>query len=254
MSNRFVVSAKECEGLRWQRPGNMAFAASKPLLPLHIGELAGAATSMPMAFTQNEGVWQLVAVCGHTAKHNLFVRDGTWLGAYTPQTLEDWPFELVWVGERGFITFDKTSGALVEKGGDSFFDLEGNMSEALAAVKQRLQASAPKLQATTKAITALHAARVMAPWAENLTARFGDFEFSDLFYMDEQALAKLDDNEFLALRRNGALALGYAVNVSLGQIHVLERLIKLNPTPSRAGTNPADDLEAFFEGDDNLSF
>ena len=69
--------------------------------------------------------------------------------------------------------------------------------------------------------------------------------------LDEKALAKLDDKAFLALRPFGALAMGYAVNLSLGQTHILGRLQKLNPAKK---SEEIADLEAFFEEDDNLSF
>lgn len=120
MSNTLVVNAKDCKGLRWQPPQDIAFAANHALVPLHAGELAGAVAGMPLAFAQKQGDWQLVAVCGLTANHSLFVRDGKWMGAYTPQAFGYWPFDVVQVGKRVLITFDKSSGTLVGSGGEPF--------------------------------------------------------------------------------------------------------------------------------------
>jgi hypothetical protein len=45
-----------------------------------------------------------------------------------------------------------------------------------------------------------------------------------LFSIDEAGLNKLDDEDFLTLRKAGGLALAYAQLLSMGQLAVLERL------------------------------
>ena len=48
-----------------------------------------------------------------------------------------------------------------------------------------------------------------------------------LFSVDEAALNKLDDEDFLALRKAGGLAIAYAQLFSMNQLAVLERLGEL---------------------------
>ena len=48
-----------------------------------------------------------------------------------------------------------------------------------------------------------------------------------LFCVDEAALNKLDDEDFLAARKAGGLALAYAQLLSMNQLAVLERLGEL---------------------------
>ena len=49
MSSPLVLSPKECQGKAWHPPVDASFAAQQALLPLHAGELAKAAASMPLA-------------------------------------------------------------------------------------------------------------------------------------------------------------------------------------------------------------
>ncbi|MCK0751813.1 SapC family protein [Chromohalobacter japonicus] len=49
MPNPLVISPKECWGLTWHPPIDLSFAAETVLLPLHAGEMAKAAASMPLA-------------------------------------------------------------------------------------------------------------------------------------------------------------------------------------------------------------
>lgn len=46
MSDPLVISPKECQGLTWHPPHDVAFAQHQAQIPLHAGELAKAAASM----------------------------------------------------------------------------------------------------------------------------------------------------------------------------------------------------------------
>lgn len=87
MPNPLVLSPKECQGKTWHPPVDLAFAAEQALLPLHAGELAKAAATMPLALVKEGREWRLVGVCGLETGHNLFIKDGKWLGNYRPAWL-----------------------------------------------------------------------------------------------------------------------------------------------------------------------
>lgn len=251
MRDPLVVSFKECQHLRWTPLEDVGFAQDVALVPLTSSELSAAACSMPMAFVKQGRSWSLVGVCGVELSHNLFVRKGQWLGAYKPNWLQNWPFDLMIVREKAYLVFDKASGALVKQGGEPFFESEHTMGPALSAISERMRPLAQAVQQTAKAIQLLSEAGVLVSWPESIRARVDGFSIPGLHMLDEKALAGLDDQAFLRLRSLGALTLGYAVNLSLGQTHIISRLQKLNPP---AITNDIADLEAFFEEDDNLSF
>jgi len=50
-----------------------------------------------------------MGVCGLETGHNLFIKDGKWLGNYRPVWLATYPFDIVAVGEKGIVAFDRDS-------------------------------------------------------------------------------------------------------------------------------------------------
>jgi hypothetical protein len=251
MPNPLVLSPKECQGKTWYPPHDIRFAAGEALIPLHAGELAKAATSMPLALVKEGREWRLVGVCGIESGHNLFIKDGKWLGSYRPVWFASWPFEVIVVGDKGIVTFDRDSGLEDPHGaGEPFFDDAGQMREAVATRVEALKAAHGKHQATQKALKALAKAKVITPWPETLTSQLG-LAIDGLHMIDERALAELDDEAFLALRKAQALPIAYALNLSIPQTHLLARLARLNPG---SVTAPANLDEVFGSDDEELTF
>lgn len=249
MANPLVLSPKECQGKTWYTPNDLSFAANKALIPLHAGELAKAAATMPLALIKENREWRLISVCGIETGHNLFIKDGKWLSNYPPAWLSSYPFEIVTVGEKGLVTFDRDSGLLGVEEGEPFFDEQGQMGEAVAIRVEALKTSHRKHQATQKALSALAKAKVITPWPEALHSQLG-LSINGLHMIDEKALSQLDDETFLSLRKAQALPIAYAVNLSLPQTHLLGRLARLNPGYVTAPEN----LDSFFDSDEDLSF
>ena len=249
MANPLVLSPKECQGKTWHPPIDLSFAANKSLIPLHAGELAKAAATMPLAIIKENREWRLVGVCGIETGHNLFIKDGKWLGNYRPAWLSSYPFEIVTVGEKSLVTFDRDSGLLGAEEGEPFFYEQGQMAEAVATRVETLKISHRKHQATQKALSALAKVQVITPWPEALHSQLG-LSINGLHMIDEKALSQLDDETFLSLRKAQALPIAYAVNLSLPQTHLLGRLARLNPGYVAAPEN----LDSFFDNDEDLSF
>lgn len=250
-----VLNEKDCEGLAWCPPLDCMFAADRPLVPLHVGELAQAVTTMPIAVVMQEGVWRLVGVCGVQPDHNVFIRKGKWLGQYLPEWLQTWPFESVKVGEKVLLAFDRDSGLLSQQAGyneqtvEAFFDQGGQLGSATAKRVDALKRNFPKQQKTQNALRALSRYNLLMPWPEALRDQLG-VTIEGLQMVDERALSKLGNDEFLSLRETGALPVAYSINLSVPQSHLLTRLSRLNPASYETV-----DLDTLFgEEDDNLSF
>lgn len=250
MSTPLVLSPKECQGLTWHPPVDLTFAADQALLPLHAGELAKVAATMPLALIKENREWQLVGVCGVESGHNLFIKDGKWLGNYRPAWLSTYPFEIVTVGEKGLVTFDRDSGLEDPHGaGEPFFDEQGQMTEAVTTRVEALKTAYRKQQTTHKALSVLGTLGLMVPWPEALKSQL-DLSIDGLHMVDEKALAQLGDESFLTLRHAQALPIAYAVNLSIPQTHLLARLARMNPGSVAAPEN----LDGFFEDEEELSF
>jgi hypothetical protein len=251
MSTPLVLSPKECQGKTWHPPVDLAFAADQALLPLHAGELAKAAATMPIALVKEGREWRLMGVCGLETGHNLFLKDGKWLGNYRPAWLLTYPFQIVAVGEKGIVTFERDSGLEAPQGdGEPFFVADGQMTEAVATRVEALKTHHRKHQATQKALQALAKAKVIAPWPQAIKEQLG-LSIEGLHMIDERALSQLDDDTFLALRMAQAFPIAYALNLSIPQTHLLARLARLNPA-SHAAPDNLDEL--FGEGDDEFVF
>ena len=252
MSSLLVLNEKDCQGLAWRPPVDLAFAAQKVLVPLHAGELSQAAATMPLAFTRLGSSWRLVGVCGLQSGHNLFIKKGKWLGQYQPEWLGTWPFEMVSIGTKVLVVVDRDSDLVCKQGdssGEPFFDQNGELALSAHQRVEVLRQSFGRQQATSKALAALAEHGVMTRWPQSLAEKIG-LSVDNLYMADEKALAQLSDEAFLALRRSQALPIAYAVNLSVPQTHLLGRLAKVNP-----GDAEAVDLDALFgEDDDDLSF
>ena len=77
---------------------------------------------------------------------------------------------------------------------------------------------------TERAVNALADADLIAPWEINLKQGEEVVPVDGLFRVDEATLNKLDDEDFLTLRKAGAVAIAYAQLFSISQLAVLERL------------------------------
>lgn len=251
MSSFLALSPKDCQPYRWLIPADMAFAQQQALLPLHAGEMGQVAASMPLALHHKAGQWQLVAVCGLSENHNLYIKDGQWLGQYRPLWLQTYPFAMMPVGDKAYAVFDRDSGLLQSNGeGEAFFDGNGQLTPATAERVALLQTHFGRQQRTQQAVDLLVKLKLLVPWPEELMKKTGQ-HVQGLHMVDEKALHQLDDASFLSLRKAQALPIAYAVNFSMAQQHLLARLQKINPPPATAMN-----LDQVFSnaGSDTLKF
>lgn len=248
-----ALTPADCQGKRWRVPADLSHRQHHPLIPLHAGELAKAAASMPLALLKLGAQWQLVAVCGQDMHHNLLIQQGKWLGNYQPQWLSSFPFDIVMVGDKGIATFDQDSGLLDATGqGEPFFTETGQATPAVSQRIDVLKATIGLQIATQKAITALQQAKLITPWPDTIRQAAG-IQIEGLHMVDEKALAQLSDDAFLQLRKAQALAVAYGLNFSIQQSHLLQRLARLQgaapSAPSAPLANKAEfDLEFLNKG------
>lgn len=250
MPKPLALTPKDCQGKRWRVPADLAHCQYHPIIPLHAGELAKAAASLPLALVRQGAQWQVVSVCGQHTQQNLFIKDGQWLGNYQPVWLATFPFQIMIVGDKGFVTFEQESGMLTEHGGEPFFDEAGQLTPAVAQCVDVLKATLGLQTATQKALAALHEAKVITPWPEEIKQIAG-ITIDGLYMVAEKALAQLPDEAFLKLRAAQALPIAYALNFSIQQAHLLHRLARMQgslPTALPVSSTGELDLEFLNKG------
>lgn len=248
------LNPKHADKFTWIPPADLEYIAGQPIVPIHAGELAMAASTMPLALAQIEGEWNLVAVAGLQPQHNLFVKNGKWLGRYQPASVATYDFDMQTVAGMMLLRFN-TAGKLSANpgaaGAESMYDAQGQLTPRVAAIQDTLKKITPLLAVTRQAVQALADAGVLQPWTEQLKQGLG-MKLDGLYLVDEAALARLSPESFLKLREARALGIAYAVNLSIFQGHLLKRLDKHNP----AVDSPADVDTLFGENldDDTLKF
>jgi hypothetical protein len=216
----------------WKHVTDYAFAAEETVIPLVGAELSKVAPVMPTGFTKLDAGYQLVAITSLQPGKNLYVApDGKWLGGYIPAALRGYPFKLAQQegAEKVVLCINEGSGLVVEntEDGNPFFDDQDQPTQGIKDILNFLTQIKANRDVTEGAVNALADAGLIMPWKINLTQGEKVVPVKGLFSIDEAALNKLDDEDFLTLRKAGGLALAYAQLLSMNQLTVLERLGKL---------------------------
>ena len=244
----------------WKHVTDYAFVAEDTVIPLVGAELSKAALVMPTGFIKLDTGYQLVAITSLQLKTNLYVApDGTWLGGYLPAALRAYPFQLAQQeGAENFILcINEASGLVVEntEDGNAFFDDQDQPTQGIKDILNFLTKVEASRAVTQGAVNALADAGLITPWEINLKQGEKVVPVEGLFSIDEAGLNKLDDEDFLTLRKAGGLALAYAQLLSMSQLAVLERLGKLRGQilEQQAASSKASNLTGFSLSEDEGS-
>ena len=216
----------------YQNVPDNAFAAERTFIPLVVAELSKAVPAMPTGFIKLDAGYQLVAITSLQPGTNLYVApDGKWLGGYIPAALRAYPFQLAQQEGAGefILCINEGSGLVVEstENGNAFFDDQDQPTQAIKDILNFLTKIKASRDATQETVNALADAGLIMPWKINLKQGEKVVPVESLFCIDEAALNKLDDEDFLAVRKGDGLALAYAQLLSMKQFALLERLGKL---------------------------
>ena len=216
----------------WKHVTDYAFVAEDAGIPLVGAELGKAALAMPIGLIKIDAGYQLVAITSLQPGTNLYVApDGKWLGGYIPAALRAYPFQLAQQEgtEKFFLCINEASGLVVEseEDGNAFFDDQDQLTQGIKDILNSLTEVEASRARTQGAVNALADAGLIMPWAINLTQGEKVVPVKGLFRIDEAALNKIEDEDFLAVRKARGLVLAYAQLLSMNQLTVLERLGKL---------------------------
>ena len=216
----------------WKHVTDYAFVAEDAGIPLVGAELGKAALAMPIGLIKIDAGYQLVAITSLQPGTNLYVApDGKWLGGYIPAALRGYPFQLAQQEGAGefILCINEASGLVVEntEDGNAFFDDQDQHTQGTKDVLNFLTQIKASLNGTEGAVNALADAGLITPWEINRKQGDKVVPVEGLFQVDEAALNKLDDEDFLAVRKAGGLAIAYAQLFSMNQLAVLESLGEL---------------------------
>lgn len=222
----------------WQRNEDFSFAKQQTLVPLTANEAGIAACSVPMAFAEISGKMTLVMICSLQPSQNLMVApNGKWAIGFVPAVLRCHPFRLASSGEKYALAVDASSDLVSGKeDGTPFFQKDGAPSAETKAVLQLLLSGHQGQAMTQRAATALAEANVLEPWNIVIREKQGERQVSGLSKVNESKLSALTDEQFLHLRKSGALGIAYAQSISMNQLALLKRLSEMHAAHS--GSHP----------------
>jgi hypothetical protein len=224
---RFVPVSPELHRGKFLRPlPSFAYAAGTPASEVVFSEVSQVAASFPMFFLQFEGINKVLALFGLAQGENLFVdRTGAWTGFYIPAMLRCHPFKLAAGAANGelSILIDEDAGLLSDDEGEPLFGTaDGEPNGPVARAIQLLTQLNIDGARTSEMVVQLGQLGLLKATSLNIDRQGVHQPLGGLMAVDEAALGALPEQEFLALRKSGALVLAYAQMFSLAQIARLQ--------------------------------
>ena len=208
-----------------------AFAAKARAVPVTVSEIPSAMKSYPLVFMSQEQP-HLLAVTGVFDDVNLFVgEEGKWEDfAYVPGYVRRYPFGVAAEasGERMAVVIDRSYEGFSENGEANLYDGD-QMSERTQAAIEYVKNYERERQTTEQLVKLLNQHELIQSQTAQYTpmGMSEPIAFAQYFGIDEERLKNLSDETKLELERQGALALIYALLMSMGNWRlVLQRRSK----------------------------
>jgi hypothetical protein len=244
----------------WTRFSTYTFAAKDNLASLVAAEIPKAISAMPMAFTRHQDRYILVAVLSLIPDTNFFVApDGRWLGKYIPSVFRSYPFLLAKAeGQNNLVLcVDEDSGLINDDktAGEPFFDDNGELTQPVKDVMNFLNHVTQNRAATERAVASLSEAGLITEWPLKIKDETQEKPVTGLFRIDETKLNALEDDQFLKIRKAGALPIAYAQLMSMGNMQILVQLAQAREQMNQAQMKAKEtDIKPVFGDDDMISF
>lgn len=223
--------------------GTFFYLQNQSMVPVSVVEAGSAALDLPLAFTRREdNTLALMAVLSLDQTDNAQVGPkGLWMGGYMPAIIRAHPFSMVLKEGQGTVLVDTGSDWLATAEGQPLFDQDGSPTEVLNRRIELLKNQAPNPGRDKPALDAIDQSGILAPWSE---------VSANLFRVDSQKLAALDDQVFLGLRQENALAVIYAQLMSMPRINRIKNLTQ-RKQKMQSRTEEVD-VDRLFGGDDDI--
>jgi hypothetical protein len=202
------------------------FLANLPVVEVVMGEFSSAASTYPIFFVEREGTYTPVALLSLINDQNMFVEeDGSWSGYYLPAAFRRFPFTIgpTLVDGKEVPALLVEEEMLSDSEGELLYGEEGG-DEAQTPVGRtmRLIAETDRHHAVTRGLMAELAAAGLIRNSDLQVQLTGQkHNITGLFGIDEKKLQELSDEDFLKLRKSGALSLAFIQLQSVGQIQRL---------------------------------
>lgn len=237
MADPVALNPEQHTGLRMRDEIDTARFGRQQVLPLVVHEFAQAGSDAPIVFVKSSATQQFQAVqlVGLAEEENLLLRDGQWLGDYTPGALRMDPLRLVRAGpdsDQLAIAVDPDSPLLDNREGELLFEADGTVSAFLASRQQSLSQYYEHGEVTRALVSRLAELGLLRLQELKVELPGETATVAGIYLVDEKQLNELPDETVLELHRRGFLQAVHAHLLSLQQVR---RLVKLKTGQQAAG-------------------
>lgn len=228
MESNIVPLSRERHGnKRIIRPETYLFAKTTHMAPILVNEFTRAAANYPIVFLKTGDEYMSYAMLGLTNDENLFVDEaGRWDAAYVPAVIRRAPFAS---GKKPgsddlMVCIDERSEFLSETEGEPLFDESGQPGTVVKEAQKYLADLHGAGQMTERFCRLLAEKDLLNPLNWKIKGVDGASQnITGAFAVNEGKFNALSDDDFLSMRKSGAIQLIYAHMLSLPQIDRLLR-------------------------------
>ena len=258
MATYTAVTEKDFGSKTWRPVDSFRFFAQERTAPLVAAEFPKACVAFPIAWLENGRGYEPVALLGLQQSENLFINgQQRWVGAYTPAHLRNQPFRLIPTDKERLTLGVREDLNLVSDtdAGIPFFNENGELSDEVHSVVDRLQKLETNRTASAIATQALADAGILTPWTLTPMVNGEKVRLGGLFHVSQEKLNNVDAQTLAELRDKGALAMAYCQQISQQLIQRLEMLHEQRAkAKTKRSSHPADQVDFGLGDDEGISF
>jgi len=231
MSQPVLLNFEKHGALRLREPKDFTSHKAENFVPVVFQEFYSLATEFPLMFVRNKNTGDFVpgAMMGLKKGVNLYCQTSEWQPNFVPTSFTLTPLSVSRLdphSNEADIAIDEQSPLLSETEGELLYQSDG---EATDYLKSRIDHVVRVTQQSMQAVSLcryLAEKRLFTTRTLHLqhSEKSPKYEVEGVFAIDEEALEKLNDEEFQELRKRGLLPIIYSHLTSLQQIIRLSRL------------------------------
>jgi len=196
--------------------------------PIVVQEFIPASREFPIVFIkeQDTGRFNAVVLFGLEPGENLFFDANKWQASYSPLALTLYPFLIHQTenSDNALLCIDENSPLINESVGDALFDENGKEMKWLTQKGEAIVNYIEQTKLTKAFIQLLLENEILS--SQTLSIKIKDqkeFALNGLYVVDEKKLSNLSDEDFLKIRKSGALDIIYASINSMQSVNNLVR-------------------------------
>jgi hypothetical protein len=231
--NRVLVNNVDHADLLVSIRTGAPFGDAANQLPIFPTEFEAAQRDFPIVFRRRADGMQAYVLLGLDPDENLFLSDGGWISRYVPAVQRRGPFSIALTRTdqqdeqtaEPMIHVDLDDARVGDPDGVPLFLQHGGNAPYLEHVASVLQVIYQGMQAAPIVYAALEDAGLLQP----VTLQIGvgedrGYDLSDVFVVDQEALAGLAGEQLQQLHASGVLRAAIFASASLGNIpHLVDR-------------------------------